>query len=617
MYTIINVVWYLFIVVVLAFCVFGLDALFTDIYYFIYFIHRRIKSRKHSHLTYEQLASVAEKRIGIMVACWQEANVIGDMLRHNLREIDYQNYTIYVGVYPNDQDTIDAVQTISNSNPHVCCIIGLQPGPSTKAANLNTVYDHILSEEQKTGITVEILVLHDSEDMIHPLSLKLYNYLIPKKDMIQTPVFPLETNYFNFTHWIYNDEFAENHTKNLIVREAMGGLVPSAGVGTAFSRRAIEVLIAHNPTSKPFGEDLLTEDYHSSLVIRLAGLSSIFVTQWIIRTKKTPLFFGLWSRKALFKEYIATRAHFPTKYMKSVRQKTRWIMGIAIQEWIKTGWKGNLPLQYNLLQDRRSLITLFANGFGYIILLFWLVYAGFQSYYPQYPSLGDIFNRWPFIYPLIILCTLLMLERLALRFYACWKIYGLFPAILSIPRAIYGNILNLHAVFRAYYIFFFKPRRKAPVKWDKTEHIFAHPMGLKPGEHKLGDYMVQRGHISRQQCLSTLNEQTRTGKKFGEILIEQGLITAAQLLTLLASQYNMELLSKIPDPLPKQALEKISSRQYRWLLKNQVIPVYFSPEGLLIVAITDPSDTFLIEKISTILKEYQHKYVLYTQSKVN
>ncbi len=85
--------------------------------------------------------------------------------------------------------------------------------------------------------------------MIHQLSLKLYNYLIPRKDMIQLPVLPLEVNYFNFTHWVYNDEFAESHTKDIIVREAIHGLVPSAGVGTAFSRKAIEMLL-NNPLLK-------------------------------------------------------------------------------------------------------------------------------------------------------------------------------------------------------------------------------------------------------------------------------------------------------------------------------------------------------------------------------
>ena len=32
------------------------------------------------------------------------------------------------------------------------------------------------------------MVLHDSEDVLHPLELKFFNYLLPRKDMIQLPV---------------------------------------------------------------------------------------------------------------------------------------------------------------------------------------------------------------------------------------------------------------------------------------------------------------------------------------------------------------------------------------------------------------------------------------------
>ena len=39
------------------------------------------------------------------------------------------------------------------------------------------------------------------------------------------------------------DEFAEWHAKDLVVRESVSGSVPSAGVGTCFSRRALLALV--------------------------------------------------------------------------------------------------------------------------------------------------------------------------------------------------------------------------------------------------------------------------------------------------------------------------------------------------------------------------------------
>jgi len=40
------------------------------------------------------------------------------------------------------------------------------------------------------------------------------------------------------------DEFAELHAKDILVREAIARQVPSAGVGTCFSRRAVMALLA-------------------------------------------------------------------------------------------------------------------------------------------------------------------------------------------------------------------------------------------------------------------------------------------------------------------------------------------------------------------------------------
>ena len=61
-----------------------------------------------------------------------------------------------------------------------------------------------------------------------------------RKDLIQVPVYPLmHRHWWNFTANHYADEFAELHGKDVIVREALVGQVPSAGVGTCFSRRAV------------------------------------------------------------------------------------------------------------------------------------------------------------------------------------------------------------------------------------------------------------------------------------------------------------------------------------------------------------------------------------------
>ena len=243
--------WYFLVGLAILFIISGLDDLFIDCYFWIRHVWRRWSLRHCAPLTYEKLTAKEEQLIAVLVPCWHEANVIDTMLKHNCFSIDYTNYYFFVGVYPNDPETVADVQNVAKLNPQVQCVVNDMPGPTSKAANLNGIYNFIKAFEHTHNTEFTILVFHDSEDVIHPLSFKLYNYLIPRKDMIQIPIFPLEVNYWNFTHWLYADEFAENHTKDIIVRESIKAHVPSAGVGTAFYRNALKIL-EHPETGCPF-----------------------------------------------------------------------------------------------------------------------------------------------------------------------------------------------------------------------------------------------------------------------------------------------------------------------------------------------------------------------------
>ena len=116
------------------------------------------------------------------------------------------------------------------------------PGPTSKADCLNWIVEAIRLKETETGKRYEIFVLEDAEDVVHPLTLKVFNRFIPEYDLIQLPVIPYERSLHHITGNTYLDEFAETHLKSLTSRLAVGGMVPSAGVGTGFSRAACDEL---------------------------------------------------------------------------------------------------------------------------------------------------------------------------------------------------------------------------------------------------------------------------------------------------------------------------------------------------------------------------------------
>lgn len=596
--------WYALIATGIVILISAMDELFIDLVYWFRVPYRKWKMhhRRYEPLTQEKLNAVPEKRIAILIPAWKESLVIGDMLRHNLPMIHYKACDFFVGVYPNDPDTILEVKKVAKQYPQVHCVVGKENGPTNKGKNLNGIYAYILNHEKKHGFTYEILVLHDAEDVIHPLSFKLYNYLLPRKDMVQIPVLPLEISLWNFTHWVYNDEFAENHTKDLISREAIRGLVPSAGTGTAFSRKAIAALGEKNH-NQPFTAYTYTEDYGSSLRLKILNLSEIFVSFRVERTqmKKRWIFFGPPVPRKI-KELVATRSLFPTRYINSVRQKGRWIMGISLQEWAHSGWPGNLPVKYTLLHDRKSIFTHFFNVFGYVVFLYWIIYwiMGLQ------PSLETrLSGSW--VWFLIVACTILMIERLAQRVIATSRIYGLWAGILSLPRAVYGNFLNMHAVLRAYAGFFFKP---AHTQWAKTTNVFPSQRQLQKYKQRLGDLLSKKGIVTEAQIAKALSEQALTGEKLGTILLKQNSSCAAHLLKALAEQYHLEIvdisLFRILSP---DELAPIPSKTYQWLLKNNMLPIAFERETITL-AITNPADEASTEAAENKLKPFKIKFVL-------
>ncbi|SCM51026.1 adsorption protein B [Hafnia alvei] len=84
----------------------GIDDLFIDIVYWARRIWRSLTTyKKHKHLSHKELYKPDEKPLAIMVPAWNETGVIGNMAELAATTLDYENYHIFVGTYPNDPDT--------------------------------------------------------------------------------------------------------------------------------------------------------------------------------------------------------------------------------------------------------------------------------------------------------------------------------------------------------------------------------------------------------------------------------------------------------------------------------------------------------------------------------
>ncbi len=457
-----------------------------------------------------------EKAIAIFVPLWHEFSVISGMVEHNVAAIDYNNYHFFIGAYPNDEPTLDAVRDLETGFPHVHLAVCPHDGPTSKADCLNWIYQRMLLFEEHNGIEFDIVVTHDAEDLIHPRAFEQINSYADRFDMIQIPVLPLPMPFSKFVHGIYCDEFAEWQMKDMPARQLMGSFVPSNGVGTGFTRQALEKL-ATAEQNLIFEPACLTEDYENGLRLHKLGCPQVFV----------PL--SLTSG-----DIIATREFFPHTVRSAIRQRTRWMMGIGLQSWERHGWRGSFSEVYWFWRDRKGLfgnpVSLFTNFLFVYGLLSWLGarVAGLPWGVAEHV-----------LHTNFLLITLLMqIIQISIRMVCTGRLYGVIFA-LGVPlRAFCANWINTIATLRAVSGYLRARIRHEPLVWLKTEHAYPSRNALMEHKRKLGEILVGSAYVDENDLSSALAVQP-AGLRIGEFLVKLGKISHDDLYEALSLQQSL------------------------------------------------------------------------------
>lgn len=430
----------------------GIDDLFLDLYYWFFRIVHPKKINRYRLEDPALLVATEEKPIAMFIPAWHEYDVIDKMLLNTCRTIEYANYDIFVGVYPNDPRTVAKVEEVAVQYPHVHAILTGHEGPSTKADNLNDLFQGLIRFENKTGKRFEIVVMHDAEDIIHPMSLKIHNYFIPKYDMVQLPVFPLAAPSGKVVHWTYADEFAENHSKDMVTRQLYSSFIPSAGVGTGYNRWLIE-FAGTSFARNIFRKSSLTEDYDIALRLAMGKASLLYLYR--------P-----------FDINVCTQAYFPDRFWAAIRQKTRWLIGICLQSWKNVGWIGDFKFRFTLYRDRKALVTNIVNALAYFVFVYVLMYELARLGYAGDSLLPPLVSTTSPIWPVIVVNTGFMFWRFFHRALSVGRVYGWWQGLLSILRFPIGNLINSYATARGISQFALATLNDRTVQWDKTSHTF-------------------------------------------------------------------------------------------------------------------------------------------------
>jgi adsorption protein B len=385
----------------------------------------------------------------VFVAAWREEAVIGAMLAAATARLDHPDYRVYVGVYPNDPATIGAARQVADRDPRIRVIVGTRDGPTTKADCLNSLWLALERDDAAAGRRTEAIVIHDAEDVVHPAELHVFDALLQTHAVVQVPVLPL-IRPGSLVSGHYADEFAYAHGMQQPVRAMLGAPLPLAGTGCAI-RTDILAAIAVERGGVPFDASSLTEDYELGLHVAERGGSVCFARIWDSRDDSL----------------VAVRAYFPETFQTAIRQKARWMTGIALAGWDRIGWGRPAAIadHWMRMRDRRALISVVVIGVAYGAILLRAVTATVH-WLGGIPDTGRHLAGW-----LWWTATLLLGWRVAVRIVCTGSAYGWREGCWSVPRFLIGNVIALLATplaLRRYSQFL---HGDAPV-WDKTVHAF-------------------------------------------------------------------------------------------------------------------------------------------------
>lgn len=515
-------------------------------------------------------AEIPERRMAIFVPLWKEHRVIQNMVEHNIQSQQYENYDFFVGAYPNDGPTLAAIREVTRRFHNVHMAVCPHDGPTSKADCLNWIYQRMLLYEEEHGVRFEMILTHDAEDLIHAEALRWINYYAQWNDMVQIPVLALPTGWRELTHGVYCDEFAEFQFKDMPARQILGGFVPSNGVGTGFSREGLERLAAAHG-NRIFEPECLTEDYENGYRMYKLKCPQIFM----------PVHFNNGS-------FVATREYFPRRFEAAVRQRTRWVTGIALQSWERHGFHETLSQLYWFWRDRKCLAGNLIAPFINLLFLYgaatWI--ASRLQHRPW--ALAGRVRDLVWIYAAILM---LQAFHMGVRAWCCARVYG-WKFASGVPvRVIWGNWINCLATGSAVFRFFNAKLHGRPLVWLKTEHAYPNRAALMENRRSLGEVLVGSQYITAEELADAIASKP-PNRRLGEHLMKTGKLTEVDLYEALSLQLNM--------PLGKPEVETVSrpvTRSFpaevakRW----QVLPFRVAAGSLYVVGTDAPSEKMNLE----------------------
>lgn len=111
---------------------------------------------------------------------------------------------------------------------------------------------------------------------------------------------------------------------------------------------------------------------------------------------------------------------------------------------------------------------------------------------------------------------------------------------------------------------------------------------------QVGSLLIRDSVITSEQLNEALSEKDRTGRRVGDVLVDRGWATTADLARALAEQWNLEFIDILAAEIQPEAVRLLSELVVR---RYHALPIRYLSKNLVLVAISDPTDILGLDNV--------------------
>ncbi len=119
---------------------------------------------------------------------------------------------------------------------------------------------------------------------------------------------------------------------------------------------------------------------------------------------------------------------------------------------------------------------------------------------------------------------------------------------------------------------------------------------------RLGEILVELGIVSDAEIVTALEEQQRSGRRLGDVLLDNGAVTSRQLLQGLAAQFDQEFVDLDDHVIDLELTQQVPQQLAR---RHRAVPVWRTDDRV-VVAMANPADVLALDDIRNALGRQVH-----------